>query len=62
MADMMLKELEIVTVLAVSLYRQLIHFLVLYLGMLVSIFCGDDLGMDLSVTMVHFHWQLAFRV
>ena len=48
MADMMLKELEIVTVLVVSLYGLLIHFLVLYLGMLVSIFCGNDLGMDVN--------------
>ena len=48
MADMMLKELEIVTVLVVSLYGLLIHFLVLYLGMLVSMFCGNDLGMDLN--------------
>jgi hypothetical protein len=45
MADMMLKELEIETVLAVSLGRQLVQFLVLCLGMPVSIFCGEDLGM-----------------
>ena len=45
MADMMLKELKIVTVLAMNLDRQLIH-LVCILECWVSIFCGDDLGVD----------------
>ena len=61
MVDMMLKELEIDTVLAVSPGRQLVQFLVLYPGMPVSIFCGEDLGMYQSMPN-HGTLSLATRV